>query len=118
MLNLELLNELRQNWGKSPQVLRSIGDGQWSIDVRDSFLRRVCGTISEKWLRVLVDGRFMFHNNLLSDTPLSMRDNTRIVSASKLDGHLKNGATIVVRGAQSYSESAFRLSGQLSEKFS
>lgn len=118
MLNIERLDELRQNWGKSPHVLRAIGDQQWSIGIRDAFLRRVCGTISEKWLRVLVDGRFIFHNSLLSDRSLSLRDNTRIVSASKLERYLKSGATVVVRGAQSYSGSAFRLSEQLSEKFS
>jgi hypothetical protein len=118
MLNIKRLDELRHSWGKSPHVLRAIGDQQWSVDVRDTFLRRVCGTISEKWLRVLVDGRYIFHNSLLSDTSLSMRDSTRIVSAPKLERYLENGATVVVRGAQSYSGSAFHLSEQLSDKFS
>jgi Cupin superfamily protein len=99
-------------------VLRSIGDQQWSVDFRDAFLRRVCGTISEKWLRVLIDGRYIFQNSLLSDTSLSMRDSTRIVSAPKLERYLEKGATVVVRGAQSYSGSAFQLSEKLSDKFS
>jgi hypothetical protein len=118
MLNFERLDELRPGWGKSPQMLRAIGDQQWSINDRDDFLRRVCGTISEKWLRVLFEGRYIFHNSLLSETPLSMRDTTQIVSVQKLDGFLQNGATVVVRGVQSFSDSAFHLFEQLSQKFS
>jgi hypothetical protein len=117
MLEIDRLEQLRTNWGKNPQVLHKIGNKSWNEQDLESFLRRVCNTISDEWLRVLLNGRYVHHKDLLRGKPLSLRDNTHIVCALKLSDYLQKGATIVVRQAQSYLPDAFAVYEQLKERF-
>lgn len=117
MLAPEAVEALRESWGKSPCFLPSASTTLWSADEVARFLARVSHTVSDQWLRVLLNGRYVFHKDLLAEKPLSLRDGVRIVSVEKVKSYLTRGATVVIRGAHSYSDDAFLQSTVLSRRF-
>ncbi len=117
MVKISRLDELGSSWGQSPYLLNAASDLFWSEADRKEFFRRIARTVSDQWLRVLLNGRYVFHKELLQEAPLSVRDGTLIVSADKLESYLNQSATIVVRGAHSYLSEAHQFSEVLEAKF-
>lgn len=111
------LNEIESFWGLKPRLLKSVNwlpvFDQWP----DQFLTRVSKTISSDWLRILYKGRFVNHSELLESTAISLRDSNRRVSISAINHYIEQGATVVVRSADSYDSVFFALTEALSQKF-
>lgn len=111
------LSEIEQDWGKHPRLIKAAHWLPVLNEWPDKFLYRVSKTISSEWLRVLHKGRFIHHSELLEAMPVSLRDGTRRVSIKSVKRFLDEGATVVIRCADSYDDHFHDLVEALTARF-